>query len=226
VKPRALATVVEPEPRSLAERAYHAIVHMITQLELVPGSLIVEKELTEDLEIGRTPVREALQRLAMEGLVVHQLNRGMFVADITASGVQQIYEFRSLIDGQVVRLAAQRASRTQVDELEEVHEALVKAIDDDDADAYVALDRCFYRVLADCAQNVYLAEVIPRIFNQHLRLWFFISSRRGEWRDVARSHSEMIGDVVRAVRNRNSDEAELAIKSYISGRHKDMRDLL
>ena len=69
----------ELEPRSLAEKAYQLLVRKITQMEYVPGSLLVEKNLMEELGIGRTPIREALQRLAIEGLVDHMPNRGMFV---------------------------------------------------------------------------------------------------------------------------------------------------
>jgi DNA-binding GntR family transcriptional regulator len=214
------------EPRSLAERAYILLVRMITRLELAPGSLIVEKELTLRLGIGRTPMREALQRLAIEGLVVHQPNRGMFVADITTSAVQHIYEFRSIIDGSLVRLAAQRASAEQSRELLQLHDQFVVASRAGNIDEYVELDRSFYGILAAAAQNDYLTEVVPRIFHLHLRLWFYISARRGSWQDVADAHAEMAGIVARAISNRAPDEAQNAIIQYIARRHQDMRDLL
>ena len=85
-----LALATDPAPRSLADQAYQLLVAKITRLELPPGAVLVEKALMVDLGIGRTPIREALQRLAMEGLVTHLPNRGMLVADITATGVQHI----------------------------------------------------------------------------------------------------------------------------------------
>jgi len=214
------------QPRSLAERAYQQLVRMITRLELPPGSLIVERELTALLGIGRTPVREALQRLAIEGLVAHLPNRGMYVADITTAGVQNIYEFRSMIDAHLVRLAAQRATPAQIGELMKLHERFVEASAANDIDDYVALDRTFYSILASAARNIYLAEVVPRIFHLHLRLWFYISLRRGAWKDVAMAHAEMAGGVARAIAQRNPDAAETAIRNYIERRHRDMRDLL
>jgi len=141
-------------PRSLAERAYERLVREITRLDLAPGEVLADKALTERFEIGRTPVREALQRLAREGLVVHQPNRGMFVSEISAASVQQIYEFRSLIDGYAARLAATRASAAEMDDLTALHEALVDATEGDDIDTYVLMDRLFYEVLAGAAQNV------------------------------------------------------------------------
>lgn len=224
--PVALLKPEAPVPRSLAERAYEMLVEKITRLELPPGSPLVEKPLMAQLNIGRTPIREALQRLSGEGLVQHLPNRGMFVTEISATGVQQIYEFRAHIDGYAARLAALRASERDVRDLKTTHLALVKAAELNDVDAFVAYDRQFYALLARAAQNEYLAEAIPRIFNLHLRLWFFISSRRGGWREIARAHEEMTRSVCEAVARHNPDEAELAIKMYVTKRHQDMRELL
>ena len=93
----AVTLTVAEEPRSLAEKAYQQLVRNITQMAYAPGSLLVERTLMEELGIGRTPIREALQRLAIEGLVDHMPNRGMFVSEITAASVQQIYEFRFML---------------------------------------------------------------------------------------------------------------------------------
>ena len=213
-------------PRTLADRAYEALVRAITRLDLAPGEVLAEKALMERLQIGRTPIREALQRLAMEGLVVHLPNRGMFVSEVTATSVQHIYEFRALIDGHAARLAATRASDQEQARLAALQAALVEATERDDIDDYVARDRDFYDVLAEAARNVYLAEVIPRIFNLHLRLWFFISERTGGWHAIARAHEEMTRAVVEAIARRSPDEAELAMKAYISRRHQDIRELL
>ena len=221
-----LAAARDRAPRSLADRAYERLVRDITRLELAPGEVLAEKLLMERLGIGRTPIREALQRLAMEGLVLHLPNRGMFVSEISATSVQHIYEFRALIDGHAARLAASRADERDMDDLDKLHAALVDATERDDVDDYVAMDRLFYAVLARAAQNVYLAEVIPRIFNLHLRLWFFISKKMGGWHEIASSHEEMTRGVADAIRRRSPDQAELAMKAYIGRRHSDIREHL
>jgi DNA-binding GntR family transcriptional regulator len=213
-------------PRSLTERAYELLVEKITRLELPPGALLVEKNLMEQLQIGRTPIREAMQRLAIEGLVQHRPNRGMFVSEISAPGVQQIYEFRALIDGYAARLAAVRATERQMRDLRVQFSLIASATEQKDVNGFVHADRGFYGVLASAAQNVYLAEVIPRIFNLHLRLWFFISERRGSWLEIARAHQQMADSVSQAIGRREQEEAELAIKVYVSQRHRDIRELL
>jgi len=214
------------EPRSLAEKAYQRLVTKITRLECLPGSVLAEKTLIDELAIGRTPIREALQRLAIEGLVEHMPNRGMFVADITAQSVQQIYEFRSLLDGYAASLAASRADAQQIQELRHLHKQLVRATEDDDIDRYVALDRRFYEVLAAAARNAFVAEAVPRIFNLHLRLWFFISRKIGGWHAIAASHEEMTRDVVDAVAKRDPDGAKRAMEIYVARRQVDIKEIL
>ena len=97
---------------------------------------------------------------------------------------------------------------------------------DDDIDRYVELDRRFYDALAQAAHNALLAEVVPRIFNLHLRLWFFISKKIGSWHPIAEAHEVMTRAVVEALRRRDADAAELAMRVYISRRHQDIREVL
>ena len=214
------------DPRSLTEKAYQLLVRKITRLELAPGAAMGEKALVESLGIGRTPIREALQRLSAEGLVVHLPNRGMFVSEINTSNAQHIYEFRALIDGQAAHLAALRASEKDVRDLMAMHLRLAEAVDADDLDGFVDYDRLFYATLARAAQNIYLGEVIPRIFNLHLRLWFLISEKLGGWRGIAKAHADMTRGVVDAIERGDPDEAEMAVKIYVHGRHKEIRELL
>jgi DNA-binding GntR family transcriptional regulator len=226
--PQPLSTTAEwsPDPRSLGEKAYQLLVSKIIRLELPPGAPLIEKALSADLGIGRTPIREALYRLAGEGLVNHHPNRGMFVAEISATSVQHIYEFRLLIDRQTARLAAQRATPMDAHELRGLHLKLVKATDDDSIELYVEYDRRFYEVLARVARNIYLAEVMQRMFNLHLRLWFLISKRLGTWHGIARAHEEMTKAIVDAIAKHDPEQAEKAIETYITQRQKQIYELL
>jgi DNA-binding GntR family transcriptional regulator len=219
-------TLAEAQPRSLAEKAYQLLVRKITRMESLPGSVLVEKVLMKELGIGRTPIREALQRLAIERLVDHMPNRGMFVSEITAQGVQEIYEFRAHLDGYAASLAATRATEEQTRELRQQHKQLVRATEDDDIDRYVALDRHFYDVLAAAAHNTLVADAMPRIFNLHLRLWFFISDKMGGWHSIAASHEEMTKGVVEALERRHPVGAKRAMEAYILRRHQDIKKIL
>lgn len=212
--------------RSQAERAYRMLVDRITRLELAPGSMLLDRELTEELGLGRTPIREALQRLAVEDLVVHFPHRGMAVAEITAMGTRDIYEFRSLIDGEAARLAAMRATDEEIAGLLHLAAELTTHAAGDDVSAYVELDRAFYGLLGEACRNLYIAETIPRIFNLHLRLWFYISKMKGDWQAMARSHSAMANETSEAIAQRDPAAAEIAIRAYVLQRQKDMRVLM
>lgn len=216
----------EAEPRSLAEKAYELLVRKITRLELAPGSVLVERSLIEEFGIGRTPIREAMQRLAIERLVDHLPNRGMLVSEITATGVQQIYEFRAVLDGYAAWLAASRATPEQVRDITAAHKRLVRATEDDDINEFVEGDRDFYRALSAATHNSLVADSIPRIFNLHLRLWFYISQKIGGWHSLAASHQEMTRQVVDAVTRRDGAKAKLAMETYVNRRHQDIKKIL
>ena len=213
-------------PVSLAEKAYQILIRKITRLELAPGQALVEKSLTDELGIGRTPIREALQRIAVEGLIQHLPNRGMLISDISATSVQAIYEFRSLVEGEAARLAAARSTESHVIELQSLADQLDHATNKGRIDDFVALDRQFHGKLAQASRNIYLEEAVPRIFNLHLRLWFYISSKSGGWHPVAHSHDEMTQSVVEAIRTNKPDMAQAVMHSYIGQRHLEIKALL
>ena len=222
-----MLALADPVPgRSQAERAYWLLVDRIIRLDLPPGAVLLDRELTVELGIGRTPVREALQRLAGEGLVVHYPHRGMVVAEISATSTRDIYEFRSLIDSEAARLAAMRRTGADADALIALANALADCAEADDVDRYVGADRAFYDAMGAACRNVYIAETIPRIFNLHLRLWFYISKMQGDWHALAKAHSAMAAETAEAIRAQDPDRAVLSVRAYISQRQKDMRALI
>ena len=224
--PNELAVADDDAPVSFAEKAYQLLVRKITRLELAPGAVLVEKNLMAELGIGRTPIREALQRIAAESLVQHLPNRGMLVSDIGVANVESIYEFRSLVEGAAARLAATRATEDDIRELQSLVGQLNQATEDGDIDGFVALDWRFHEALGRASKNIYLQEAVPRIFNLHLRLWFYISSKTGSWHPVAHSHDEMTKGVVDAIRERSPEKAEKVMTSYIAHRHQEIKGLL
>src|SRR6184192_4459490 len=95
-------------PRSQSEAAYFLIRDRILSLALPPGSLVHEAQLRQELSIGRTPIREALQRLGHEKLVRSVPNRGTFVTDVNITDLARITEVRVVLEGHAARLAAER----------------------------------------------------------------------------------------------------------------------
>lgn len=214
------------EARSQAAKAYRILADRIIRLDLPPSAILHDRDLTTEIGIGRTPVREALQRLSVEGLVTHYPHRGMVVSEITAANTRDIYEFRSLIDSEAARLAAMRRSDEEAGTLENLARRLSDLAGGNDVEQYIGANRELHGALGLACRNAYIAETIPRIFNLHMRLWFFISMQEDNWLRLASSHSAMAEDMTEAIAARDPDAASLAVKSYISERQKDIRRLI
>jgi GntR family transcriptional regulator, rspAB operon transcriptional repressor len=216
----------ESEARSLGEFAYELLVAKITRLELPPGVGLIERSLIAQLGVGRTPIREALQRLSAEGLVCHLPHRGMFVCEIDEEKVRHIFEFRSMVDSNMVKLAAARASEMHIHELERLDSQFLSSIRRNDIDSFVKIDRRFHEALAKATQNNHIEEVVPRIFNQQLRLLFFVFTKTGDWRQMARSHEQMAHAVIDAMSRHQQEEAELAMRLYLIRQQQEINGLL
>src|SRR6202011_4463986 len=133
------------ETSSLAEKAYYAIREMIVSLEFRPGAVINERELMERLRIGRTPTREALRRLAQEKLVEVSPRRGMFVTSVEIRDLASLCEVRAVLESHAARLAAQRVTEPDREELAALIDALGEAPDGERA--LMALDERIHRTI-------------------------------------------------------------------------------
>jgi DNA-binding GntR family transcriptional regulator len=207
---------------SLTEKAYQTLVHKIVTLDLEPGSVLTESRLMHELKIGRTPIREAIQRLIAEGLVTHLHHRGMLVAEIRAADVAQIYEFRAQIEGFAALRAATRMTPEQLQELQRIHAEMDRSAVETDTETFVAQDRRFHELLARGADNRYLETVLLNIYNLHLRLWYFLFKRQGGLRETVHEHQQLIEALIR----RNPDAAELAMRSYVARVSRQVKNLI
>ena len=100
-----------PSNRLFADRAYHELRDRIVTLRLPPGTVLREDSLMRELDVGRTPLREAVKRLALESLVAVQPRRGTFVSPVEASDIVHITEVRAELEGYAAELAALRMER-------------------------------------------------------------------------------------------------------------------
>ncbi|MEJ2560126.1 MAG: GntR family transcriptional regulator, partial [Anaerolineae bacterium] len=142
-----------------ADIAYRIIKEKIITVEMPPGSLIQESLLMQELNLGRTPIREALKQLEAEKLVVFVPRRGMFVSDVQITDLQQIYEIRMAIERLGARLAAERATTEEIVEMEGCCEQMVNP-DCVETQELILIDRNFHRLLAQATHNKFLMSEI------------------------------------------------------------------
>ncbi|MEA2331683.1 MAG: hypothetical protein QOK00_3669 [Thermoleophilaceae bacterium] len=166
-----------PSTRLVAERAYMELRDRIVTLRLAPGTVLREDELMRDLDIGRTPLREAVKRLALENLVAVQPRRGTFVAAVEAADIVNITEVRAELEGYAAELAAARmddAARVAAEAL--LHE-VEKLSRPDDQDWLMRFDERIHRFTWEAAGNPYLSETLERYFTHSLRVWYLVLDR-------------------------------------------------
>ena len=125
---------------TLTDRAYEMIETRIVALDLEPGQVLSESQLVEELGIGRTPVREALQRLAAEGLVVVMPRRGVMVAEINIAKQLQLLELRREVERLCACKAAQRATEAERAQFGDLGTRLAASAEARDYDAFMQLD--------------------------------------------------------------------------------------
>jgi len=161
----------------IADRAYADLRGSIVTLRLPPGTALREDELMRDLGLGRTPLREAVKRLALEGLVEVRPRSGTYVTDVRAQDIAHIAELRAELEAQAARLAAARLDddgRTLAAELD----AALEAIEGSTAlDAYMRLDERVHRFVWEAAANPYLLDALERLWALSLRIWHLALDR-------------------------------------------------
>jgi len=161
----------------ISERAYEQLRDRIVTLRLAPGTVLREDELMRELEIGRTPLREAVKRLALENLVAVQPRIGTYVTSVDAADIVHIAEVRAELEAQAAELAARRMD----DGLRSRGEALleqVRTLDRSaDADALMELDESIHRFAWEGSRNPYLIETLERYFVLSLRVWYVVLDR-------------------------------------------------
>lgn len=155
---------------SLADQAFERLEHLLVTLALSPGSMVQEKALAEQVALGRTPVREAVQRLADQGLLQVMPRKGLLVAPVRRSDLAQIVEVRRVLERLMVVKAVERASPDQRQALR----ALAVHLDHlgDDLDAFFRIDRRLDELLASACGNRHLAGALAPLHCHSRRLWY------------------------------------------------------
>ncbi|RMG35160.1 MAG: GntR family transcriptional regulator, partial [Methanobacteriota archaeon] len=190
---------------TLAQKAYEIIEEMIVTLQLPPGTMFSEKQLSERIGIGRTPLREALQKLATQKLITMLPRRGVVVSDINVSQMLALLETRRVLDRLIAGKAALRATPLQKKRLQEIASAIQTAVQQNDISTYMKLDREFDHLLEEACRNPFAAQLAATLHVHCRRFWFYYHSP-DELQKAARLHL----DVMEAVITGDGERAESA----------------
>jgi DNA-binding GntR family transcriptional regulator len=164
---------IEAKDGTLTDRAYRELEEMIVTLQLLPGTVLSEQALAVRLKIGRTPIREALQRLARDGLVVIMARRGIMVSEINLRLQLRLLEVRRELERLMASLAAERATPDERREFAEVAEAMLVAAAKSDDIAFMRLDQRFNILIATAARNEFARRSMGLMNALSRRFWHY-----------------------------------------------------
>jgi DNA-binding GntR family transcriptional regulator len=162
-----------PARRLIADHAYFELRDRIVTLRLPPGTALVEDELMRELDIGRTPLREAIKRLALENLVEVRPRRGTYVTEVNVADIVHITEVRAELEGHAAQLAAMRLEEAGHAEAEALLDEL-EQLDPQDSDTLMHIDERVHRLAWEAAGNPYLVETLEGYFALSLRIWYLV----------------------------------------------------
>jgi DNA-binding GntR family transcriptional regulator len=217
------AAALDPEGRGLlADRAYSELRDRIVTLKIAPGAPIDEDLLGRELDMGRTPVREAIKRLALENLVTVFPRRGTFASEINITDLAHVSDVRIQLEGHAAYRAAERITDGQRGELEVLLEELGRSRGSDDVEKLMALDAAVHRFIYRCAGNPYLEETLTRYLNLSLRIWHLVLDRLPHL--FARVHEH--DDVLRAIADGDAERARAILTGHISTFEREIRTVL
>jgi DNA-binding GntR family transcriptional regulator len=203
--PAKRARPAPPGTEALTEQAYRLIEEQIVTLQLKPGDVLSEQMLSVTFRIGRTPIREALQRLAHEGLVVILPRKGILVSDINPRNQLLVLEVRREIERLLSRAGAERATKEQRERLQEIARGLDRAAKSNDDTAFMRLDRELNRLVVEAAHNAYATRSMKLLQGQSRRFWYMHYQQAADLPLCARLHANQAraiaqGDVDAAAR--------------------------
>jgi DNA-binding GntR family transcriptional regulator len=202
---------------SLADQAYHAIRGLIVSIELAPGAVIDERQLVERLAIGRTPVREALRRLAQERLVEVYPRRGMFVSGVDVRELARLSEVREVLEPEAARLAAERATDADRRELG----ALLAELDTAGGEL-MDLDERIHRAVYRAAHNDLLEATLEQYYVLALRIWSMALDRAHDLEEAVEEHRALL----EAIRSGDAERAADTMRAHVQNFEQAMHRVL
>jgi len=214
--------VAEPvAARSQSEEAYARILERIVSLEMPPGSVVNEARLREELRIGRTPIREALQRLARENLVKPIPHRGTFVTDVNITDLARITEVRVVLEAHAARLAAEKLGSADRGSLQGLLDELRRNRITDQRDL-MHLDQRIHRAIYRAARNPFLEATLERYFNLSLRLWYLVLDREIRLREAVEEHVELLRGILAG----DAELAQTIMRHHVTNFEREIRKVL
>lgn len=219
------------------QQAYEDIRRKIISLELAPGQDLDEAQLVNAYGLSRTPIRELLIRLAGEGLIVIRRNRGASVAPLNIETLQALFEAGDFLERAIMRLACERRSEAELEDIQAHMLSYEQAVAESDADAMVAANSAFHEGFAIAAGNKYLLQGYRQILVDHERigqLWYArdLDCNEKTNRKIIRQHRKLLraltersGTLGEQAATEHADFCKDGIRTFLSTGESILREI-
>ena len=209
-----------PSAQSLTDLAYLQLEEMIVTLKLAPGRVVSEAELSLATGIGRTPIREALQRLARERLVNILPRRGIVVSEINVKSQLRLLEVRRELERLIARSAARRATAEERGRFGELARRFEKSAKTDDDVAFMRADREFNELCSQASHNEFAAGAMSLMHSLSRRFWYIHYKQAADMPATAKLHA----DIARAIAEGDEEKAAHASDRLLDNVEQFTRD--
>lgn len=197
--------------KPLREVVFESLREAIIAGMLKPGERLMEVQVAEELGVSRTPVREAIRKLELEGLVVMLPRRGAYIAGISVKDIADVFEVRAALEALAASLAAERITDAELEDLERSLVEITKVSDTGEIGTIVARDTNFHDIIYRASRNSRLIQIISNLQDQIQRFRMATLSRPGRTREAVEEHKK----IVEAISDRNGELAAQLAREHI-----------
>lgn len=214
------AVIAPIERRALHEELADGLRDLIVEGELKPGEKISEKSLCEMFGVSRTPLREALKILAIEGLVQLTPNRGASVTELKLSDLEELFPVIAAMEGLAGELACRSISDTEIEELRSLQAEMEIYHADENLPDYFRVNQQIHQLIIDAADNASLAQMHRTMSARVKRARFIANVSKQRWGEAVKEHRAILN----ALEKRNEDLAGKLMKQHIANKFAALRE--
>lgn len=197
--------------KPLREVIFNTLREAIIVGELKPGERLMEVQLADKMGVSRTPVREAIRKLELEGLVEMLPRKGAHVADLSVKDIMDVLEVRSTLDGLASSLSATRITEDEIKELKHIQSQFVNYVEKDNLQGSIKKDVEFHDIIYRSSRNDKLIQITSNLREQIQRFRVIYIKDYSSTRELIREHAEIID----AITGRHADLAQRAAQKHI-----------
>lgn len=208
--------------KPLRELVFEALREAIINGKLRPGERMMEIQLAEEMGVSRTPIREAIRKLELEGLVLMIPRKGAYVSGLSIREIADVFEIRRALEGLAAELAAERITDEELEELERFLVKIAEDIEDADLDKVVATDTGFHTLLYQASRNQRLSQIINNLREQIQRFRTTSLSYPGRMKDALEEHRK----IVEAISSRDGEAARKIAQEHIENAENSMMNMI